>query len=113
MADPLILQWAQVPEPLTLQWAAPDEPLPPILPTAPLPTVVTVIGPPGPAGESYDHVQSSPSAEWVVNHNLGVRPAVSVLSPGGVEVLASITHASTNQLRIYFAQPQTGSAHCV
>ncbi len=113
MADPLILQWAAVPEPLTLQWAAPDEPLPPILPTAPLPTIPMVIGPPGPAGESYDHVQSSPSAEWVVNHNLGLRPAVSVLSPGGVEVSAHVIHQSTNQLRIYFAQPQTGSAHCV
>ncbi|MBJ7446861.1 MAG: hypothetical protein JHC81_04940 [Brevundimonas sp.] len=117
MADPIILQWAPAPPLLVLQWATPDRALPPLSPDAPLPTVITVVGPQGgrgPAGgEAFEHIQSSPSAEWIVNHNLGFRPSVTVLSPGGVEVGANPVHQSTNQLRIYFAAPQSGTAHCI
>lgn len=58
----------------------------------------------------YEHTQSSPSASWTVNHNLGRRPAsVAVLSVGGVEVNAAVTHISINQLIVEFAAPQVGS----
>jgi hypothetical protein len=79
---------------------------------------VVASGPQGPAGPpgaalDYEHVQSAASAEWIVNHNLGVEPAVSVLSAGGVEVLAQIVHVSVNQFRVYFASPQAGRARCL
>jgi hypothetical protein len=72
-------------------------------------------GPPGSAGGSrYTHTQSSPSASWVVNHNMGVYPAaVSVLSSGRVEVEATVTHNSLNQLTVSFAAPFTGSVEIV
>jgi hypothetical protein len=58
----------------------------------------------------YEHLQSSPSDLWTVNHNLGLKPvAVSVLSPGGVEVGALVSHISENQLTVAFAVPYTGS----
>jgi hypothetical protein len=72
-------------------------------------------GAPGPPGAAldYEHVQTSASAEWIVNHNLGVEPNVSVLSAGGVEMIAQIVHVSVNQFRVYFASPQAGRARCL
>lgn len=75
--------------------------------------VVGARGLPGPAGVSFLHTQSSPSAEWIVNHNLGFRPSATVLSPGGLEVVAAIVHVSALQLRVTFALPQTGSVRCI
>ena len=57
----------------------------------------------------YVHVQSSPVDEWVVNHNLGYRPVIEVLSPGGIVVMADVVHTSVNQVRINFTSPQTGT----
>lgn len=57
--------------------------------------------------------QSSASATWTVNHNLGVRPTATILSPGGVEVEATVVHISVNQLQVLFASPQTGSVRCI
>lgn len=73
------------------------------------------IGPPGPASAAADyiHPQAAASAEWIVNHNLGVEPQIAVLTPGGVEVIADVVHISPNQARIYFAQPVTGQARCI
>lgn len=72
-------------------------------------------GPPGPSGEgaAFVHTQASALTEWIINHNLGSRPFVTVLSTGGVEVEASVTHVTTNQLRINFATPQAGTARCL
>ena len=103
MADPLVLQ-LRFPQALETRFR---------FPPAPVANGVVIVGPPGQAGAAYNHPQPSPAAELIVNHNLGVRPSVTVLSPGGVEVGASVIHQSANQLRIYFAEPQSGSAHCV
>jgi hypothetical protein len=86
---------------------------------APKQVVITkegVQGPPGPQGApgqsaaSHEHVQAVASDVWTVNHNLGLRPAVTVLSPGGIEVEASVAHISVNQTVISFVTPQAGSA---
>jgi len=59
----------------------------------------------------YEHDQQVSSSIWVINHNLGRRPAsVSVLSPGGIEVDAGVLHNSENQLTITFDQPYVGTA---
>lgn len=74
---------------------------------------VGIVGPAGldaPDAPPYLHTQSSPSSEWIVNHNRGFRPLVTVLSAGGREVGAEVLHISDNQLRIYFAVAKTGSA---
>lgn len=76
--------------------------------------VISYRGVPGLAGEgldSYEHLQPSAASIWTVNHNLGRKPAaVSVRSPGGVEVTAAVLHVSVNQLQISFAAPASGSA---
>lgn len=75
--------------------------------------VPSLPGPPaGGPGSAYTHTQSSASDAWVVNHNLGYRPAVSVLSVGGKEMLAGVVHTSTNQFVVSFDQPTAGLAVC-
>lgn len=59
---------------------------------------------------NYTHTQSTALATWTVNHNLGFKPAVTVLTLGGVEMWAEITHVSNNQVSIGFDSPITGQA---
>lgn len=69
-------------------------------------------GPPGKDGGAtrYRYTQSTALDVWTVNHNLGHWPtAVSVRSPGGVEVEAQVTHNSINQLTVSFAGPYAGT----
>ena len=68
-------------------------------------------GPAG-AGARYEHLQTTASAAWVVNHNLGYRPSVQVLSLGGMAMLAEVLHSSDNQVRVYFDTPTAGLALC-
>lgn len=68
--------------------------------------------PPAISEMSYEHVQSTASAEWIINHNLGYRPAVTALNAGGVEMIGELIHINVNQARIYFDQPLTGMAVC-
>lgn len=60
--------------------------------------------------QPFVHQQPSPAAQWTVNHNRGQRPAtVSILSAGGEQVDAAVTHISANQLVVTFNQPFAGS----
>lgn len=68
------------------------------------------VGPVGPGAEVFEYSPPTAQAEWVLNHNFGRRPVVQVLSPGGSEVEAEVAHVSTNQARVYFNQPQQGTA---
>jgi hypothetical protein len=78
-----------------------------------------VIQSPGPQGAKGDNggvvafeQTFSAATQWTVNHNLGYRPHVAVLSTGGVEVVAEIVHVSINQLIVYFATAFAGSVRC-
>lgn len=66
-----------------------------------------------PGGAAFEFDQPTPSAEWIINHNLGWEPLVAVLSVGGEEVEAQVLHQSDNQVRVYFATPLAGRARCV
>lgn len=66
----------------------------------------------GQAGSTHEHHQTVAAANWVVNHNLGFRPAVTILSVGGAQMLAEVIHASLNQVLVYFDEPMTGLAVC-
>lgn len=62
------------------------------------------------SGVAYIHQQWVASALWTINHNLGLRPTVSILDAGGNEVEADVVHMSVNQLLIRFAIPVAGLA---
>lgn len=73
-------------------------------------------GPPGapgtPGGSAFEHLQPTPAAVWVINHNLGYYPDVHVYSTGGVEIIADVLHVSPNQAQVGFAAPTAGRARC-
>lgn len=62
------------------------------------------------AGLSFTHAQTSPSTTWTINHNLGFRPAVTVLDDGNNEVEADVIHISANQVQVFFNLATTGTA---
>jgi len=57
---------------------------------------------------TYTYIQSSPSQEWIINHNLNKYPLVSVYTDGLLEMEGSILHINNNQFRVIFSAPVTG-----
>ncbi len=52
----------------------------------------------GPAGApAYVHNQSTQAGTWVINHNLGYKPAVEVYDSGSSEMIAEVAHPTVNQ----------------
>jgi hypothetical protein len=78
-------------------------------------TTVAIIteGPQGPrgfAGAGYDFVQSVVSTSWIINHNLGYKPAVDVYDSGSQQIQAEVSHTSVNQTAIVLTIPSAGFA---
>lgn len=74
------------------------------------PIVWTEVGSGGTAGAapaSFEQAFAS-TVSWIVNHNLGREPFISVLSVGGSELIAEVQHTSINQSIVYFSSPQAG-----
>lgn len=70
-------------------------------------------GAPGTSGAGYVHTQVTSLSTWVISHNLGFRPSVSVYDVGGVELIADVVHLSENVLQVAFAAPTVGTARLV
>lgn len=78
---------------------------------------IAIAGTPGPAGPpgvalSYTHTQASASDTWVINHNLGVMPHVTLYSVGSVEIDGAVAHPTVNQAVATFSTPVAGFARC-
>lgn len=71
-------------------------------------------GPPGPPGSggdlSFAHTQSTASDTWVITHNLGKYPAVTVVDSANDECEGNVNHVSTSQLVITFSAAFSGRA---
>lgn len=61
--------------------------------------------------QSYRHIQSSNSSSWVVTHNLGFRPSVTIIDLDGDVVNGDVVYNTANQLTLTFAQPIKGEAY--
>ena len=72
-------------------------------------------GPEGPQGDLtyYEHTQAMLATEWIVFHQLGRHPAVSVEDAVGNQMQASVYYTSMDELRITFASSVTGKVYCV
>lgn len=70
-------------------------------------------GPPGPGGADahYEHIQSTPSANWVITHNLGKIPSVTIIDSAKDEIIADVEHVSINQVSISFISAFSGKAY--
>lgn len=82
-------------------------------------------GPSGPKGDTglqgipgegaeppFQQRFASPSDTWVVTHNLGYIPAVSVTDLDGSAVLAHVVENTETETTVVHAQPQTGIVNC-
>lgn len=70
-------------------------------------------GTPGTAGGGHVHTQVSAATVWIVNHNLGYRPAVEVYDSGGSEVVAEVAHISVNQYEVRVNPAMSGFSRAV
>jgi len=70
-------------------------------------------GAPGIGGEGFLFEQPSPSETWTINHNLGLRPDVTLFTTGGVEMVGHVVHTSVNQAVALFSSAVAGSARCI
>ena len=63
-------------------------------------------------GDSYEHTQNSPASTWVVMHNLGRRPNVSIVDSTGDRVHGKVVYSDLNRLEVRFNSNQAGYAEC-
>jgi hypothetical protein len=54
--------------------------------------------------------QAVAAATWIVNHNLGFKPNVSLFTVGGLEFEAEVVHVSVNQFQVNLTSAAAGSA---
>jgi hypothetical protein len=60
---------------------------------------------------SFTHEQGSPSATWVITHNLNTFPVVTVKDSAGSVVLGTTTYDSENQVTLTFTGTFGGTAY--
>jgi len=61
--------------------------------------------------KEFTFLQQSSSSTWVINHNLGKIPSVTVVDTLGNIIVGDITYNSTNQLTLTFSANITGNAY--
>ncbi len=68
-------------------------------------------GPPGYGGDiNFVHFQNTPQSQWVIVHNLGKFPSVSVVDSAQTHVEGGVHYDSVNQLTLSFASGFSGKA---
>lgn len=60
---------------------------------------------------AYHHIQNVSSASWVINHNLGWKPNVTVQDSAGTTVEGEIVYTNNNSLTLNFTGAFTGNAY--
>ena len=80
-----------------------------------VPTIqITAPGPQGGAAQVfYTHTQNTPSAAWVINHNLNGHPTAVVLDSAGTMCEGAFEYPSTNQMIIRFNSAFSGIAYII
>lgn len=65
----------------------------------------------GVSGGSYTHQQSMASNEWIITHNLGYHPNVTVVDSSGSRVITTIEYMSLNIVKSTTVYPFSGAAY--
>lgn len=63
------------------------------------------------AVNTYTHDQAISSDTWVIEHNLGKYPSVTVVDSAGTQFMVQIEYNSKNKLTIYMNGSTTGKAY--
>lgn len=71
------------------------------------------VGPRGPGGAGTTFAWSPPSAlqQWMIPHNLGRHPSVSVADEEGVVGVPDVEYLDENTVLVRFAAPSAGVAY--
>lgn len=64
-----------------------------------------------PSRVAYSHTQAVVSDSWVINHNLGFRPNITVQDSAGTTYEGEITHTNANSLTVSFSAAFSGKAY--
>lgn len=59
---------------------------------------------------AYIHDQSIPSDTWLVNHNLGKFPSVTITDTAGTEIIGEVEYVNSNSLILRFSAAFSGKA---
>lgn len=62
----------------------------------------------GDKNQEIAYTFSTPSSEWVCQHNLGKKPAVTVLDSGGNTILCDIRYIDNDSIAVTFGMNATG-----
>lgn len=60
---------------------------------------------------AYSHYQGVPADVWVITHNLGFIPNVTVFDADGVETEGQVDHYNGAMLQVAFNTPVAGIAY--
>jgi len=60
---------------------------------------------------SFVHEQTNASNTWVVNHNLGKKPSVTIVTTTDTTVIGEITYNNQNKLTINLSSANSGKAY--
>lgn len=64
-----------------------------------------------PQALAYEHTQGAVSSSWVINHNLGFKPNVTIVDSAGTIYEGEITYTNSNSLTVSFSQSFSGKAY--
>lgn len=64
-----------------------------------------------PQALAYEHTQGSVSASWVITHNLGFKPNVTVVDSAGNIVEGEISYTNSNSITVSFQSAFSGNAY--
>lgn len=59
----------------------------------------------------YTHIQGEASDVWMIEHNMGRYPSVTVVDSAGSAVFGDVTYANENQLTVTFSVAFSGKAY--
>jgi hypothetical protein len=73
----------------------------------------SLVGPQGPAGTDgfFEFEQTEPAAVWIITHNLGFRPNITVFDQDNNVLVGAILHINSNVVSIDFGIEISGSAY--
>lgn len=61
--------------------------------------------------DSYVHQQMIPASQWIINHNLGFYPSVTVIDSANNVVIGDVNYTSINQIILTFRGSFSGIAY--
>ena len=61
-------------------------------------------------GDTYIHIQSVPFTTWVISHDLGKFPSVTLVNDDNIEIEGNVKYESELRIVVTFTKPQSGKA---